>query len=126
MNWKGFGHGLIYNTILASGLLRVGSVPSEKSFQVPQKGQAGKVKSTETKRTASYTRRPMATTVINMVNHYLISIEKDKKICNRVGPQAPFQTAKLQLFVLGSSPLISTAWHLHWVNEDRGGSLAGI
>jgi hypothetical protein len=87
MNWKGFGHGLIYNTILASGLLREGSVPGEKSFQVSQKGQTGKVKSKETtKQTASYTRWPMATTVITMVIHYLISIKKDKKICNRVGP----------------------------------------
>jgi len=113
MNWKGFGHGLIYNTILASGLLRVGSVPGEKSFQVPQKGQTGKVKRKETKQTALYTRWPMATTVISTINHYLISTEKDKKICNRVGPRTPFQTARPQLFVFGSSPLISTAMHLH-------------
>jgi hypothetical protein len=113
MNWKGFGHGLIYNTILVSGLLREGSVPGEKSFQVSQKGQTGKVKSKETKQTASYTRWPMATTVTNTVNHYLISIKKDKKICKRVRAQAAFQTAMPQLFVLGSSPLINTAWHLH-------------
>jgi len=87
MNWKGFGHGLIYNTILASGLLREGSGPGQQSFQVPQKGQTGKAKSKETKQTASYTRWPMATTAMNKVNHYLIS-EKDKEICNRVGPWA--------------------------------------
>jgi hypothetical protein len=91
----------------------MGSVPAEKSFQVPQKEQTGKVKSKKTKQTASYTRWSMATPVTNMVNHYLISIEKDKKICNRVGSWAPFQTTRHQLFVLDSSPLISTALHLH-------------
>jgi hypothetical protein len=108
------GHGLIDNTILASGLLKEGSGAGEKSFQVPQKGQTSKVKSKETKQTASYTRWPMATTATNMVNHYLISTEKDKEISNGVGPWAPFKTTRPQLFVLGSSPpLISTAWHLH-------------
>jgi hypothetical protein len=94
MNWTGFGHGLIYNTILVSGLLRAGSGSGEQSFQVPQKGQTSKVKSKETKQTASYTRWLMATTAMNMVNHYLISTKKDKEICNRVGPQAPFQTTR--------------------------------
>jgi len=94
MNWKGFGHGLIYNTILASGLLRVGSGPGEQSFQVPQKGQTSKVKSKETKQTASHTRWPIATTAMITVNHYLISTEKDKGICNAVGPRAPFQTTR--------------------------------
>jgi hypothetical protein len=112
MNWKGFGHGLIYITILASGLLRVGSVPGERSFQVPQKRQTGKVTIREMKQTVSYIRWPVATTVINTVSHYLISKEEDKKICNRVRPWAPFHTARPQLFVFGSSPLVSTALHL--------------
>lgn len=65
MNWKGIGHGLIYNTILASGLLTAGSGPSEKSFWASQKGQTSKVKSKEMKQTASHTRWPLATTAIN-------------------------------------------------------------
>ena len=59
------------------------------------KGQFGVGKSDETKQRESerelYARWPLATT-----NHYLImydTTEKDKNICNAVGPRAPFQTA---------------------------------
>jgi len=112
MKWKEFGHGLIYITILTSGLLRMGSVPGKKIFSgSPERAD----------RQGENQGNEADSIIYKMANGHNCH-QHGKSLPNfqggrqedtqRVRPWAPFQTARPHLFVFGSSPLISTALHL--------------